>query len=69
MVSGLRDDVPLRAASPQHSRRMCAGVGVCGVMSRYGLLSLALKARPKIAQGKRPQGAPPWVRPHPKRAL
>jgi len=27
-----------------------------------GLLFLAPKARPKIAQGKRPQGASPWVR-------
>ena len=41
-------------------------VCVCGIMSRCKLLSSALKARPKIAQGKRPQGASPWVRPHPK---
>ena len=30
----LRGDVPLRAASPQHGRRMCVLGGVCGVMSR-----------------------------------
>jgi hypothetical protein len=62
--------VTLRVTSPQHSWwRDAVGWATGGIMSRCGLLSSALKARPKIAQGKHLQGASPWVRPHPKRAL